>query len=135
LLKETTFSTTRIGKPSWGFAVSNFVLRRGLLDTSLVIAIQTGEPNALQRAHDLLRHIGIDFSEFSAIALLVSSQDSAEHNARIGFINTSRVHRITTKIARAALKLVSSLPVPMDLTADDAIIAATALEHSLPLYT
>lgn len=115
--------------------MSKIVLCRGLLDTSLVIAIQTGEPAALQLANDLLLRIGIDFSELSAIALLASSQDPAERSMRIGFVNSCRVHRITTRIARATLRLASSLPIPIALTADDAIIAVTAIEHSLPLYT
>jgi predicted nucleic acid-binding protein len=50
------------------------------------------------------------------------------------FLRNNHVHRITARIARGAFALVSSLPVPSAITADDAIVAATAIEHSLPLY-
>ena len=126
---------TRSGGPNWGCAVSSTVARRGLLDTPVLLAIQTGDAGALQFAYDMYKTVGLEFSELSAMVLLASSNDSAEQVARLGFIRSNPVHRLTAVIARRAFALVVSLPVPPTLTADDAIVAATAIEHSLPLYT
>ena len=38
-------------------------------------------------------------------------------------------------IARRAVDLLTATPLPTVLTPSDAIVAATAIEHSLPLYT
>jgi predicted nucleic acid-binding protein len=115
--------------------MSTVALCRGLLDTPLVMAIETGEPDAILFCQDLLKTSGLDISELSAITLLAAAQDHAEHATRLLFVTHIRVHRLTARIARRARGYVSSLPVPMPITADDAIIAATAIEHSLPLYT
>ena len=109
--------------------MSQVAHRRGLLDTPLVMAIQTGQPSAMQFCNDMLKTAGIDLSELSAMALLASAQDDAEHATRLMFVNSIRVHRITARTSRRALGLVSSLPVPMSITADDASVAAPAIEH------
>ena len=64
---------TRSGGPNWGCAVSSTVARRGLLDTPVLLAIQTGDAGALQFAYDMYKTVGLEFSELSAMVLLASS--------------------------------------------------------------
>jgi predicted nucleic acid-binding protein len=61
--------------------------------------------------------------------------DPREVTAVRTFLTISTVHSVTANTMRRALRLLEQLPPPTALTADDAIVAATAIEQSLPLYT
>jgi predicted nucleic acid-binding protein len=108
--------------------------RRGLIDTPIVIEIRAGQPDAHRFAVDLLRSAAIEMSELSAMILLARCQDAADLQRELAFLGNSRVHRITARISQRAFRILESLPPPCALTADDAIVAATAIEQKLPLY-
>lgn len=108
---------------------------RGLMDTPILSAMRRGDLDAHAFGVDLLVAHGLDVSELSGMALLAASSTAAAHGRNIGFLGAIRVHPITAPISRRAFQLLVRLPPPAGLTADDAIIAATALAHKLPLYT
>ena len=110
-------------------------LRRGLIDTRLLLDIRSGQNDAVQFALEMLRFNALEMSEFSAMVLLATSQDAAELASHQLFLQNNRVYRVIAPVSRAALRLLASLPPPSPLTADDAIVAMTVIEHSLPLYT
>lgn len=108
---------------------------RGLMDAPILLAMRRGDLDAHGFGVDLLRAHGLDVSELSAMALLAASGNPTAHGRNVSFLGHIRVHRITAPISRRAFQLLVRLPTPAGLTADDAIIAATALAHKLPLYT
>ena len=110
-------------------------LRQGLIETRLLLDIRSGQNDAVQFALDMLRFHALEMSEFSAMVLLAASQDAAERSSHRLFLRNNRVHSVTAPVSWAALRLLAALPLPSPLTADDAAVAATAIEHSLPLYT
>jgi predicted nucleic acid-binding protein len=109
--------------------------RRGLIDTPVLIEIRRGQPDAHQFAITMLTSAGIEVSELAAMVLLAQSRTAAELQDNLRFLGHSRVHRITAPVSDRACRVISSFPPPAPRTADDAIVAATALIHKLPLYT
>lgn len=108
---------------------------RGLIDTSILVDYRTGEPNAMAFLH-AIRQIGPpELSAISAMILVTNCADSAESTGLGWFFLASDVHAITARISRQAFLMLQHLAPPCGLTADDAIVAATAIDHSLPPYT
>ena len=97
--------------------------------------MRRGERDAVQFATDLLRYYSIEVSELSTMVLLTQCRDATELQGEAAFLASCRVHRITAPISRRAFRILKNLPPPSPLSADDALVAATALEHKLPLYT
>ena len=67
--------------------------------------------------------------------MLVWCQDALDLFVVRGFLTLLTVHTVTANTMRRAQRILESLPPPCGLTPDDAIVAATAIEQSLPLYT
>jgi predicted nucleic acid-binding protein len=110
-------------------------VRRGLLDTPILADYRDGHPDALQLITDL-RLLGFpDMSQISVLALFARCIDPREVTGVRVFLRVSTVHAVTAHTMRRALRLLESLSPPCGLTPDDAIVAATAIEQSLPLYT
>jgi predicted nucleic acid-binding protein len=108
---------------------------RGLIDTPVLIAYRDGWPDPV-RFITAVRMNGLpELSELSAMALFTWCQDAADHQGVEVFLLGSIVHRLTSTISRKALNILERLPAPVVLTADDAIVAATAIGHKIPLYT
>lgn len=108
---------------------------RGLLDTPILLAMRRGDLDAHAFGVDLLVAHGLDVGELSGMALLAASSTVAAHGRNVGFLSSIRVHPISAPISRRAFQLLVRLPHPAGLSADEAVIAATALNHKLPLYT
>lgn len=107
----------------------------GLIDTAVMVACVHGNPQAVLFFVAQNRGRGPQFSRLSALEMLSSCRADAERALVIRYVSSSVVHEITDAIARRAFDLLTTIPLPTTLTASDAIIAATAIEHSLPLYT
>jgi predicted nucleic acid-binding protein len=110
-------------------------LPRGLIDTPIVLSFRTGDADACRFALEMLRYHLIEMSEFTAMAVLARCPDAAELQRERAFLKNSLVRRVTANISRRAFRILERLPPPCGLTADDALVAATAVEHKLPLYT
>lgn len=115
--------------------MSNGPLQRGVVDTALLIAIRDGDQNAPLFAVAMLRHHPIEVSELSAMAVIARSPGAAELQQELAFLANSRVHRVSASTSRWAFRILQRLPPPCGPTPDDAIVAATAIESNLPLYT
>lgn len=108
---------------------------RGLLDTQIVIDYR----DAVQEAIDLFAAIKLggqpEFSEITAMALTNWNRDAADQSGTRWLLADCTVLRITAKISQRAYQILDRLPPPAALSPAEAIIAATALAHKLPLYT
>ena len=110
-------------------------VRRGSLDTPILADYRDGHSDAAQLVADL-RLLGFpDLSQISVLALFARCIDPREVAGVQVFLKVSNVHSVTAQTMRRAQRLLESLPPPCGLTVDDAIVAATAIEQSLPLYT
>jgi predicted nucleic acid-binding protein len=115
--------------------VSKVQLRRGLVETRLFLDIISGDHQATNFATELLALYSIEMSELTALAAVAGCQDPGELAIVLRILNNNRVHHITSPISQRARRLLESTPPPSPLTADDGIVAATALIHKLPVYT
>lgn len=109
---------------------------RGLIDTPILIEYRDGLPDPLQFI-TAIRQSGLrpEFSQLSTLAMLVWCQDQGERIGVATFLATALVHPLNAKVASRSQRILEALPPPSALTADDAIVAATAVEHKLALYT
>lgn len=109
--------------------------RLGLIDTDVLRALRRGDPGALAYFANPDPFNRYHVSELSAMALLADAPDAAERTGLGMFLSRCNIHRVTARISHRAFRILERLPPPAPLTADDALVAATALEHKLPLYT
>jgi predicted nucleic acid-binding protein len=108
---------------------------RGLIDTQLLLDFRAGLNDALRFLIAVLAVGMPDISQLSAMALIAACPDAAELTSLQMFLSGCRIHSLTAKVARRAQSVLEGLPPPAGLSADDVIVAATAIEQSLPLYT
>jgi predicted nucleic acid-binding protein len=76
-----------------------------------------------------------EISQISAMVLLADAPDAAMRTRLGMFLSWCLIHSVTARLVSRAFRILERLPPPAPLTADDAIVAATAIQHSLPLYT
>lgn len=107
----------------------------GLIDTPILLAYREGEPDAVQFITDIRTAGRPILSEFSALALLAWGYDVSSFDGVRSFLGAARVLPLQARVTLRAHRILDQLPPPAGLTADDAIIAATASAHKLPLYT
>jgi predicted nucleic acid-binding protein len=100
-----------------------------------MVACVQGHPQALLFFISQNRGGGAQLSRLSAIEMLSDCRSDAERALALRFITGSVIHELTVSIVRRAFDLLTAIALPTPLTASDAIIATTAIEHSLPLYT
>jgi predicted nucleic acid-binding protein len=115
--------------------MAGLLILPGVIDTPILVDYRAGEPNALAFVGVIRAYRQPEFSQLPALVLLANAPDQADHNAVRLFLSISTVHDLTVRIARRAKAILESLVPPSPLTADDAIVAATATDHKLPLYT
>jgi predicted nucleic acid-binding protein len=109
-------------------------LVRGLIHTDVLLDFRQGWPAPLHFISSMIP-LKPDLTALSAMQLIANCATAADLTSLQYFFAGCEIHRVTAPISRRALALVESLPPPCGLTPDDAISAATAIEHSLPLYT
>jgi predicted nucleic acid-binding protein len=108
---------------------------RGVIDTPILVAYREADPDAVAFITAVRATGQPEFSELSAMVLVARCAAAAELAALGWIFYGATVHRITAPISRRASRVLRSLAPPCGLTADDAVVAATAIEHTLPLYT
>ena len=67
--------------------------------------------------------------------MIANCSDAADRLGLQWFFASADTYHITAAISRRAQRILESLAPPSPLMADEAIVAATAIEHKLTLYT
>ena len=106
---------------------------RGLIHADVLLDFRQGWPAPLGFISSMIP-IKPDITALSAMQLIANCATAADLTSLHYFFAGCEIHRVTAPISRRARALVESLPAPCGLTPDDAISAAAAIEHSLPLY-
>lgn len=109
--------------------------QRGLIDTPLLVAYRNGEPDAVRFVTAVQSVRRPECSQISSLVLLSLCQDALDVVGVQALLAMTDVRAVTAHTTRRAQHLLETLPPPCGLAPDDAIVAATAIEHSLPLYT
>jgi predicted nucleic acid-binding protein len=100
-----------------------------------MVACVNGHPSATLFYLAVIRLGPPRFSRLTAVTMLSGCTSDADRALVLRYLATSQVEELTDAIARRAVDLLTAIPLPTLLTPADAIIAATAIEQSLPLYT
>ena len=105
-----------------------------LLDTNVVIEFFKGrEP--VRSALDSLPAADLAISHATHAEMVFGAFDKRELQRILAGLHTLVSLPITSSISHAALQLMEAYCLSNRLSLPDALIAATALHHSLPLYT
>ncbi|MEW5872288.1 MAG: type II toxin-antitoxin system VapC family toxin [Chloroflexota bacterium] len=105
-----------------------------LCDTNILIEFYKGTPDVV----DALRMIGlpeIAISVVTAGELYFGAKDKHEMRRIIKHLSLLRQLPIDEDVSDAFLRLLETYALSHGLNIPDALIAATALQHKLPLYT
>lgn len=107
-----------------------------LFDTPLVLAFRAGDAELIHFFKgwtDAERIIAVGTA--TALEVLARSTDDNDRTRRFGFLENSAVIPLKADVAKRAEQVALNLQVPTRLTADDLLVAATALIHKLPVYS
>jgi predicted nucleic acid-binding protein len=111
------------------------LLVRASIDTDVPAAWAHGHAPATYFFLALIKIAPPLVSRVSALEVLRRTQSDAERRIALGLLRHMTLLDPTATIAQRAFALLAAVPLPTSLSASDAIVAATAIEHSLPLYT
>jgi predicted nucleic acid-binding protein len=110
--------------------------RDALFDTGLVIGLRSGMDAALVICKEWTdRDRVFTLSEVTVLAVLADSRDEDDRRERMEFLNNCRLVGLKVQVARTAERIARSILLPTRLSADDLLVAATALIEKLPLYS
>ena len=104
-----------------------------LLDTNVLIEILKNDRATIERVAALSPPLVI--SSITAMELFFGARNKEETRMLERFIERFRLAHVETPVSLAALKLVRRYAKSHALDIPDALIAATALHHKLPLFT
>ena len=106
----------------------------GIIDTDILIDATNGNEDAISFLVSQ-QVVGIQISIISAIELVVGCRDKVELTQTQKFLQDCIVLPVTATASQIAYQLIESFYLSHGLIMADALIAATALEHDLTLYT
>ncbi len=109
--------------------------RPGLIDTDILIDAAHGIKAAIIFLDQQRQYHGIRVSVISAMELVVGSRNQRELRAVQAFLASVAVLPVPTNASAAALHLMQTFCLTHGLLIPDALIAATALESDLLLFT
>jgi predicted nucleic acid-binding protein len=115
--------------------VASAGLAAGLIDTDVLIDAERGRPDAISFLTAQQGGAGVRVSVVSAMELVVGCRNAVELGYVRQFMQRVTVIPIDAAISRTAYGLVEGFFLSHGMLIPDALIAATALEHGLPLYT
>lgn len=107
----------------------------GLIDTDILIDAERGHPNAIAFVSAQKAGGGPRLSIVSAMELLVGCRNATEMKHVRQFLGQVLVLPLDAAISQRAMTLIESYSLSHGLLIPDGLIAATALEHALPLFS
>jgi predicted nucleic acid-binding protein len=107
----------------------------GLTDTDILIDSARGVPEAIQFIAACQAGGNLSISIVSAMELVCGARDKLELQSIQQFTAALQVLPITESVSRNALQLIETFHPSHGLLLPDALIAATALDRGLKLYT
>lgn len=111
-------------------------LPTALFDTPLVLAYRRTTEPALSFALGWLgREHVLGITYLTALDVLADAADADDQRKRREFLENVVVFTMPSAVVLAAEKLLWAVPAPVGLTGNDAVVAAAALIHKLPLYS
>ena len=110
-------------------------LRHGLIDTDILIDASRGLPQAGDFLNEMLAGNGITISVVSAMELIAGCRDSVQLANTKQLLTSFTIAPLTEPISSSALNLMASFTLSNGLLLPDALVAATALESGIALYT
>lgn len=109
--------------------------RQGVIDTDILIDATHKLPDALNVLAAQLVIGGIKISIVSAMELIQGSRNSSELSQIQQFLHQVSVIPINAQTSQTAIELMEQFFLSHGLVIPDALIAATALENDLTLYS
>ena len=107
----------------------------GLTDTDILIDVSRGFPDAVAFLSQLHATSGVCTSIISAMELVAGCRHKTELTNVQNFLGKLVLLPVDGSISQTAYTLMESYFLSHGLVIPDALIAATALEHRLTLYT
>jgi predicted nucleic acid-binding protein len=109
--------------------------RHGLIDTDILIDASRGLACAGEFLNEILAGEGVVISAISAMELASGCRDTAQLAMVKGVLTRFSVVPLTESVSSRARTLIETFTLSHRLGIPDALIAATALESGLALYT
>lgn len=106
-----------------------------MIDTDILIDAERGIPDAASFLAVQHASTGVRLSVVSAMELMVGCRDAVEMGRLGQFLAYTTVLPIHVAISEKAFQLMESFRLSHGLLIPDGLIAATALEHGLTLFT
>ena len=107
----------------------------GLIDTNVLIDLTRRRPAAMAFIAPHMAARSPDISAVSVMELIEGCRNGKELADLQPFLAAFQVHHLTPSISAAAIGHMQSFTLSHGLDTPDALIAATALELGLPIYT
>ena len=109
--------------------------RPGLTDSDVLIDASRGVAEAGRFLDAQQAGEGVTISAISAMELLSGCRNSAQMAEVQRFLDTVNIVQVTPEISLIATKLIERYTLSHGMLLADALIAATAIEKALPIYT
>ncbi|SFR55974.1 type II toxin-antitoxin system VapC family toxin [Thiomicrospira sp. ALE5] len=103
------------------------------LDTNVLIEILKNNRETLNKLQQL--NVGFAISSISAMELLYGARDKKELIKLQAFLEKFKLIHLDQTSSERSLELIAGFAKSHALDIPDALIAATCLEHALPLFT
>jgi predicted nucleic acid-binding protein len=107
----------------------------GLTDTDILIDAARGRPDAVGFLSAQRAGTGVSISIISSMELVAGCRDAAELRQIQRFLRQVASLPVSTSISQSAYQLMEAYSLSHGLQIPDALIAATALENGLVLFT
>jgi predicted nucleic acid-binding protein len=105
-----------------------------LCDTNILIEVYRGNQGIIQTVAQI-GQANLAVSDVTCAELLFGARDKIDLQIIRKDLNKLRVLPIETNISSLAVQMVEQYCLSHKLTLPDALIAATAIYHNIPLYT
>ena len=107
----------------------------GLIDTDILIDAERGRPDAVAFVTAQQTSGTVRISIVSAMELIQGCRNAIEQGHVQQFLRRVTVVPIDESISQSARQLIETFHLSHGMLIPDALIAATAIAHGLPLYT